>query len=228
MSIFTLVFKRTFKGKYDILMLLLLPVITVFISAETWIPVPLGFQLYGMLLMFMSAKICKTMMEDREKKVVLRISAAPITHLRYLGENLSAYTLILSLVNIIVVGLGVLRYGVDIVPPWQMFLLFSAFSAASIGLSMTWYTLFQHTETAYSVLGGFYVSLAMLGGMFWPFEIFPEIIRRIIQILPTYWFALGMRQLIHEGYDGNYFVTIGILLLFSVTFILMGSKKRLG
>jgi|SRR5690554_1578140 len=228
MTIFNFTLKRVFKNKLDLLMFLLLPVILVFISVETWIPIPLGFQLYGILLLFISSKICKTMMQDRENKVVLRISAAPITHLRYLGENLLAYTLILSMVNLIVVGLGVLRYGVDIIPPLKMFLLFSAFSATSIGLSIAWYALFQHTETAYSILGGLYMSLAMLGGMLWPFEAFPEILQRIIQILPTYWYAMGMRQVIYEGYNGDFFLTIGILLLFSLAFILLGSRKRLG
>lgn len=228
MTIFKFTFKRVFKNKFDILWLILLPVISVFISAETWIPIPLGFQLYGILLLFISSKICKTMMEDRENKVVLRISAAPITHLRYLAENLFAYALILSFVNIVVVGLGALRYGVEIIPPIMTFLLFSAFSATSIGLSMAWYALFRHTETAYSVLGGLYFALAMLGGMLWPIEIFPEIVQRTIQILPTYWFAMGMRQVVFEGYTVDYFLTIGILLLFSAVFILLGSRKRLG
>jgi ABC-2 type transport system permease protein len=228
MTIFTFVFKRRFKSISDIFMLLLLPVITVFISAETWLPVPLGFQLYGILIMFIASKICKTMMEDREKRVVLRLSAAPITHLRYLVENLLAYTLILSAVNFIVVALGVLHYGANIIPPVKMFLLFSTFSATAIGLSIAWYALFQNTETAYSILGGLYISLAMLGGMFWPFEIMPEVMQRVIQILPTYWFALGLRQVVYEGYSGNFFITIGILLLFSAVFILIGSRKRLG
>ncbi|MPW25454.1 ABC transporter permease [Alkalibaculum sp. M08DMB] len=228
MTIFNFVFKRTLKGKFDIFMLLLPPIITAFISVETWLPIPLGFQMYGVILMFLSSKLCKTMMEDREKKVILRISAAPITHLRYLMENLLAYTLILSSINIIVVGIGVLRYGSVTIPPLNMFLLFSVFSATSIGLSIAWYALFKHTETAYSILGGLYISMAMLGGMFWPIEIMPQIIRRIVQILPTYWFALGMRQVVYTGYDGNLFMTIGILLLFSVAFIMVGSRKRLG
>lgn len=228
MTIFSFVFKRTLKGKIDILMLFLLPVMTVFISAETWMPIPLGFQLYGILVMIMSSKICRTMMIDREKKVVLRISAAPITHLRYLGENLLAYSMILSFVNFIVVGLGVFRYGVGIISPFKMLMLLSAFSAASIGLSIAWYALFQHAETAYSILGGIQIAIAMLGGMLWPFEIMPVFIQKSIRLLPTYWYALGMRQIAYKDYQGNLLLTIGILFLFSAVYILIGSRKRLG
>ena len=228
MTIFKYVFKRTLQGKLDILMLLVLPIISVFISTETWISIPLGFQLYGILLLILASKLCKTLMEDREKKVVLRISAAPITHLRYLGENLLAYTVILTAINGLVVALGVIRYGAEVIQPLEMFLLFTAFSSAAIGLSIAWYALFQSLETAYSILGGLYIALAMLGGMFWPIEIMPETVQRVAQILPTYWFAHGMRQIAFEGFNKDFIFTLGLLFLFSIAFTLLGSRRRLG
>lgn len=228
MTVFKFVIKRTLKEKTDVFFLLLIPIISVFISAETWLPIPLGFHLYGIILMIMSSKICKTMMVDREKKVVVRISAAPISHLRYLAENLMAYGFILSVINFLVIGLGVLRYGSDVFSPIKMLLLFSAFSICSIGFSISWYALFTHAETAYSILGGLQISLAMIGGMFWPVEIMPEIVQKIIRILPTYWYSLGLRQVVYQGYEGSFILTLGVLLLFGLFFILMGSRKRLG
>lgn len=227
MTIFKYVFKRTLRGKLDILILFLLPILAVFISTETWLPIPLGFQLYGILLLFIASKLCKIMMEDREKKVVLRISAAPITHLRYLGENLLAYTVILSAINGVVVALGVLLYGTEVIKPLEMFLLFSAFSSAAIGLSIAWYAIFQNAEIAYSILGGLYISVAMIGGMLWPIEIMPGTIQRIAQILPTYWFAHGMRLIAFQSLNGEFIFTLGILFLFSIAFILLGSRSRL-
>ena len=228
MIIFKYVFKRTIRGFWDVIMLICLPILTVFISTETWIPIPLGFQLYGILLLFLASKLCRIMMEDREKKVVLRIGVAPITHLRYLGENLLAYTLILTAVNGVVVVLGVFRYGAGVIQPLEMFLLFSAFSSAAIGLSIAWYSLFRNVETAYSVLGGLHIALAMIGGMLWPIEIMPEILQRIAQILPSYWFAQGMRQIASTGFSGEFLFTLGILFLFSIAFTLLGSRSRLG
>lgn len=227
MTIFRFVFKRTLKKPLDFVMLLLLPILCVFISAETWLPVPLGFQLYGLVIMFISSKICKTMMEDREKKVVLRLAASPITHLRYLIENLFAYTLILTVINAIVVSLGVLIYGAALSSPFKLFILYSAFSATSIGVSIAWYALFRHSETAYSILGGLYVSIAMLGGMFWPYEIMPISIQKAIQILPTFWFAEGMRIVTTDGNEGRFIINLGILVLYGVACVLLGSRKRI-
>ncbi len=228
MIIFKYVFKRTIRSKLDILMILLLPVLLVFISTEPWLPIPLGFQLYGILILFISSKLCRIMMEDREKKVVLRISAAPITPLRYLVENLLAYTVILGAINGVVITIGVFKYGIQNIYPLEMFLLLTAFSFASIGLSIAWYSLFRSSDTAYSILSGLYMSLAMLGGMLWPIEIMPDIIQRMVQILPTYWFALGMREIVFEGFSKEFVFILGILILFSIAFTLLGSRRRLG
>lgn len=227
MTIFNFALKRSLGGKLDIFMLLLLPVVTVFISVETWLPIPFGFQLYGLLLLFMASKICKIMMIDRESRVVLRIQASPISHLRYLSENLLAYTLILTVINAVVVGLGVIYYGSGLLEPVKLFIIFNVFSVTSIGISIAWYALFHHTESAYSILSGLFMAMAMLGGMFWPYDIMPEVVQRVIQILPTYWYSVGLRQILLEGGGGNLYFTLGVLLLFGFAFILLGSRRRL-
>lgn len=226
MTIFNFALKRTIGNKLDILMLFVLPVATVFISAETWLPIPLGFQLYGLIILFMSAKICKIMMIDRESKVTLRIQVAPISNFRYLGENLLAYTLIMTVINAVVVALGVIYYGSQLLEPLMLFILFTIFSFTSIGISIAWYALFQQAETAYSILGGLYTAIAMLGGIFWPYEIMPEFVQKVVKILPTYWFGKGLRQVVYKGYEGNFYLTLGILVMFGISFILLGSRKR--
>lgn len=227
MTIFRYAMKRTIRGPLDALMLLALPIAIVFVSRETWLPIPMGLQFYGLLLLFLSSKICKIMMMDRENKVTLRISASPVTHLRYLAENLGAYTLIITVINGIVILTGMMYYGADLIEPGRMFILYSAFSIAAIGMAIAWFALFTHTESAYSVLGGLYTAIAMVGGMFWPYELMPDSVVRGIRILPTYWFSLGLRQISYEGYEGSFLITISTLVLFGVTFILIGSRKQL-
>lgn len=227
MTIFRFALKRTLSSKLDILFLFFLPVIMVFISAESWLHLPVGFQFYGMLIMFMSAKLCKLIMMDRESQVVLRIQVAPISHFRYLAENLLAYTLIMTAIAAVVVGLGAAYYGSDLREPLNLFLLFSVFSLTSIGISIAWYSLFRNSETAYSILGGFYMIIAMLGGLLWPHEIMPEWIQKFLQILPTYWLSVGLRQISYQQHEGNFYFTLSVLILFGIAFILLGSRRKL-
>jgi|GEM_PF-3407680 len=195
MTIFRYAMKRTVKTPVDALMLLALPVAIVFVTRETWLPLPMGLQFYGMLLLFISSKICKIMMTDRESKVTLRISASPVTQLRYLSENLAAFGLILTVINGIVVLTASVYYDIALGILGRLFILYSAFSIAAIGLAIAWYALFSNSEAAYSVLGGLYAAMAMIGGMFWPYELMPDPVVRIIRILPTYWYSLGLRQI---------------------------------
>lgn len=227
MTVFRYALKRTIKNPLDVLMILVLPIAIVFISEETWIPIPMGLQYYALLLLFLSSKICKIMMIDRENRITLRIAASPISHFRYLFENLMAFVLILTFINIVVVVIGVLNYGVDAINPLRILSLYSAFSVAAIGMAIAWFAMFKHTETAYSILGGLYTAMAMMGGFFWPYEIMPDLIIRFVRILPTYWFSLGLRQISFIEYEGDFLVTIGVLLLFGLTFITIGSKKNL-
>lgn len=226
MTIFRYAMKRTVKTPVDALMLLALPMAMVFVTAETWLPFPLGLQFYGIMLLFISSKICKIMMTDRENKVTLRISASPVTHLRYLSENLVAYGLILTVINGIVVLTSSIYHDISWGSLAELFLLYSAFSIAAIGMAIAWYALFNNSETANSILGGLYISIAMIGGMFWPYELMPDPVVRVIRILPTYWYSLGLRQIIYPGYEGSLWISVGILLLFGITFILVGSRKQ--
>lgn len=227
MTIFTFVFKRTFKKPLDVIMILILPILSVFLSTKSWISIPYGFLLYGLLIMFIASKLSRTMMEDREKRIIVRLAAAPISQFRYLIENLIAYTLILTVINAIVILLGVIIYGSVIIMPLKLFLLYTSFSIASIGLSISWYALFKQAEIAYSILGGIYVAIAMIGGMFWPHEIMPEFIQKFILILPTYWFSIGMRHVALSNYEGSFIMTLSILIFFGIAFVLIGSRKRL-
>lgn len=227
MTIFSFAIKRTIRSKLDMFMLLLIPVILVFISEQAWMPFPLGLQIYGIMTLFLSSKVCRVMMLDRENKMLVRIQAAPVSHLRYQVENVCAYALIIFSINLVVTVLAFFYYDYSLMLIFQLFMLYNLFSYTAIGMSMAWYTFFKNSETAFSILGGLFIAIAMLGGLLWPYEIMPEAMHQVIQLLPTYWLMVGFRQLFIADYPGNVLETLFILLLFGLIFIIFGSRRRL-
>jgi len=188
MTIFNFVFKRYFRKSSNILFLCLLPIASVFLPVGEWLPLPLGFQYYGVLLLFIATKLASIIMEDRANKTLLRIEAAPITHFQYLWQNLLAYSLILMGLNLVVIVAGVFVHGNILMHPILFFIIYTVFSMTAIGFSLAWYSLFHNKEAAFSVLSGVIMLMAMLSGVMWPIEAMPIILQRFARLLPTYWF----------------------------------------
>src|SRR5690606_28107367 len=107
LTVFIFVFKRLFTRFSNIIILCGLPFAAAFLPASQWSTFPLGFQLYGLLLLFLAGRLTSIIMEDRSDGILLRIAAAPVTHFSYLLQNLLAYTLFLMILNAVVVLTGV-------------------------------------------------------------------------------------------------------------------------
>ncbi|WP_096199905.1 ABC transporter permease [Bacillus sp. FJAT-45350] len=227
MTIFTFVFKRFFRKKSNIFFLLVLPIGAVFLPIGEWPPIPLGFQYYSILLLFLAARLGGIILEDRANKTLLRVSVAPITHFQYLWKNLLAYSIILTSVNVVFVTLGVIVHGENLPSPILFLLIYTVFSTTSLGFSLTWYSLFRNKEAAFSILGGVIILMAMLGGVMWPVEIMPELLQRAVMLLPTYWVAEGTILVAYGAPTKDLITPLVVMFLFCIAFLLVGSRRRL-
>ena len=111
MTIFRFALKRSFRNPFNILLLCVLPVGVVFLPVVPGSTLPLGFHLYGQVIMFAAFLMVRSTVEDRLSGVLTRIAVAPVSYFRYLWETLLAYGLLLVAQNAVVVGLGVVLYG---------------------------------------------------------------------------------------------------------------------
>ncbi|AKL95964.1 ABC-2 type transporter [Clostridium aceticum] len=227
MTIFTFVFKRFFRKPSNVVFLLILPIASVFLPVGEWLPIPLGFQYYGLLLLFIAARLASVIMEDRMNKTLLRIGVAPVTHFQYLWQNLLAYSIILIAVNLVVVIVGVAVHGGKLISPVLLFIIYSFFSMTAIGLSLAWYSLFRNKEAATSVFGGVVMLIGMLGGVMWPVEIMPELLQRIAMLLPTYWLTEGIILVISGASIIDLGLPLAMMMMFSIAFLLLGSRRKL-
>ncbi|WP_238544851.1 hypothetical protein [Geomicrobium sp. JCM 19037] len=96
MTIFTFALKRTLRDRTNILFLTLFPVAAIFLPDQQYWPLlPLGYQYFGVLMLFVSIRLTSIMLDDRQKGVVKRLAAAPVSHFQYLWQNLLAFAIIM-------------------------------------------------------------------------------------------------------------------------------------
>ncbi|MFB5664124.1 ABC transporter permease [Alteribacillus sp. HJP-4] len=227
MTIFSFVFKRFFRKKSNSIFLLALPIGAVFLPTFDWPPIPLGFHYYSLLLLFIASRLSAILIEDRTDNILLRVSAAPITHFQYLWQNLLAYTAILTGVNAMFLIVGSIVHGGSLPSPFLFFIIYTVFSMTALGFTLTWYSLFRDKEAAFSTLGGLIVLMAMLGGVMWPVEAMPELLHRAVMFLPTYWAAEATLLLASGATVKELLIPLAVMLLFCFAFLLAGSRKRL-
>lgn len=226
MTIFSFAIKRCFRNLMNILFLCVLPVIVILMPHEQWLPLPLGFHLYGIILLFAAARLVSVMMDDRTKGILVRVGVAPITHLQYLWQNLLAYSLILIVQVGGVIIAGTL-YGHDLVHPFLLFVVYSLFGMTAIGFSLAWFSLFRYKETAFAVLTGLIMLMSIAGGMLFPTNMMPELMQRLAMLLPTFWLAESITIVATQADTIELLLPFMVMLLFTAAFLVIGSKRRL-
>jgi ABC-2 type transport system permease protein len=229
MTILRFALKRAFRSPANILLLCAVPAGVVFLPAvggQGW-SLPIGFHIYGMVIMSVAFLMVRSIVEDRFSGALARISAAPVSYLRYLSENLLAYGLLLLIQNALVVGLGVLVHGSRIPSPFLLLAAYFFFSMTSISFALAWCSLFGRRDVAYGTFFSVIMIASMLGGFYWPIEIMPGIMRKMAPAVPPYWMMEAARTLQAGGPPSRFALSLAVMLLFTVAFLLVGSRRRM-
>jgi ABC-2 type transport system permease protein len=227
MTIFRFALKRSFRNPFNILLLCVLPVGIVFVPAVPGSTLPLGFHLYGQVIMFAAFLMVRSTVEDRLSGVLSRIGVAPVSYFRYLWETLLAYGLLLVVQNGVVVGLGAARYGGSLGSPILQFAAFSCFSLTSIALSLAGCSLFARREIAYASIPTAITLLSLLGGFYAPVEIMPELLQKAAMIAPPYWLIRALSVIQRGDAPARFVLSLAIMLLFAMAFLVVGSRRRM-
>jgi len=68
--------------------------------------------------------------------------------------------------------------------------------------------------------------MALMGGCWYPIELFPEAVRTAVQVLPTYWAMQGLLDVVlHGGGLGDVLPEVGVLLGFAAVFFAVGVAR---
>ena len=220
--------RRLLRRPSNVILIALIPLLTLMlpdVDEAHWMGLPLAFQLHGLGLWFIAARLSVLLLEDRASRVLIRVAVAPISYTAYLWQVLLALLIILTGVNLVVIGGASLRHGVGLAQSGILFALYTLFTVAAVAFLLAWYSLVRDRETASIVVIVLIILMIMLGGMMWPIQAMPVSLQRLARGLPTYWMAEGLVR-IGEGASGvALLLPMGMLLVFGALFLILGSRR---
>ena len=180
----------------------------------TWVFIPL----FGISALFAY---------ERQQGTLRRLLTTPSRKATFLLGTISGQVIMALIQMFLLVGFGVLamklNWGRE---PLALFVLLfaSALAAAAFGTTMGTFIKTEGQASGLSIMFG--MVFAMMGGCWYPLELFPPAVQNAVKILPTTWAMQGMLDL---GLRGGGLVDIlpeaGVLLVFAVIFFSVGVMR---
>jgi len=190
------------------------------------------FNLLAYIIMLGAFLMANSIQKDKMEGVLTRILAGPITLRSYLVQNFFAAMIPMTIISVIVGALGYILHDWDTTATIGVVIVYIVLSASSIGLSFVWSCLFSGSEGGKEAsLSGISVLLTLsglLGGLMLPLAILPTVAYYAGTLFPAHWAARSIEQLILYGeFTNMYWLGILAVAMFTVAFLLFGSKRRM-
>ncbi len=174
-----------------------------------------------MYAMFIVIPGAAALLLERKNWTLQRLATMPISRAQILGGKLLSRFLTGMLEYAIILGFGLLlgvRYGND---PLAIVLLAATFTLAVTALSLALTTILRNERQASGIGLFLTLTLAPLGGAWWPLDIVPEFMRTIGHISPVAWVMDGFTSVIFNGGSLGT-VIVPILVLLGMTAVFFG------
>lgn len=185
----------------------------------------LGFLIMSML--FTGNNSAQLILDDKRNKTFYRIFAGPITAKNYMIQNIASFlaVMVIQLVVIFDIMKTVFHaeFGSSIINVFILYIIFAMF-CVSLGVAIM--SISKNSRQAGSINTFITVPMCMIGGCFWPRDLMPDILNKISNFLPTTWILRASDKIVSGGTLGSAGVEIGVLLLFTLVFVLLGSWKK--
>lgn len=226
LTVFRFGMVRGLKNWVSILFNMALPIGLIFVSS-LWIgEAQRGFYFLAGSLMFGSFPACKSLLDDKLEQTYRRIDLSPISEMSYLLQSVVSGFIPVFIPVVIVIILGRFMYNWESGFMLGLFILYTLFNIASMAMIMVWCNLFSHKKTSSVVFNVSMSVVAMLGGIWIPLEIMPEILRTLGGLFPIYWVSLSLDRLLNYGINWQFGMYLLILVLFISAYTLFGIKGR--
>jgi len=177
----------------------------------TWVFIPL----FGISALFAY---------ERQQGTLRRLLTTPSYKPTFLLGTISGQVAMALVQMLLLVGFGILamklNWGRE---PLALFLILfcSALAAAAFGTTMGTFIKTEGQASGLSIMFG--MVFALMGGCWYPLELFPPTIQNAVKVLPTTWAMQGMLDLVLRG-GGliDILPEAGVLLGFAVLFFSVG------
>lgn len=180
----------------------------------------------SMYVMFAVLPLAALLIGERKRWRLQRLVLMPVSRAQVLAGKLLG-RFVLGMIQFgILFGFGFLigvRYGND---PFALVLLMAVFTLCCTALALMVMSFLKTEEQAQGIALFISLTLAPLGGAWWPLEIVPEAMRIIGHISPIAWAMDGFHELIYYG-GGivQILPMVGVLLAMAVVFFAVGVSR---
>lgn len=111
--------------------------------------------------------------------------------------------------------------------PILMFILFAVFSLVCVSLGILLVSVLKKAIHAYIAIILLTTPMVMLGGCYWESNLMPEFMQKIALFIPTTWVMKEVDNLLIGSWSCvEVCKSIGILLIFSIVFLIIGMMKK--
>ena len=161
---------------------------------------------------------------ERQKGTLRRLLTTPTQNAIFLLGTIIGQVLMALVQMLLLVGFGLLvlhlNWGRDPLALFVM-LLATALAAAALGTALGAFVKTEGQATGLSIMLS--MVMALLGGCWYPLEMFPSAIQGAVKVLPTTWAMQGLLDLVLRGQGlAAILPEAGVLLGFAVLFFSIG------
>jgi ABC-2 type transport system permease protein len=137
---------------------------------------------------------------DREKLILKRLAATPLRRWQLVGSNVLMRLLIALGQAVIIIGVGVFAFGVEIVGPLLLAGLFIAIGAmAFLALGYVIASFARTEEAANGMTSVVQFPMMFLSGTFFPLDQMPAFLQGIARVIPLTYLSDALRQVMVGG-----------------------------
>lgn len=180
----------------------------------------------SMYVMFGVLPLMNAFFTERKNWTFQRMMTMPVTRGQILGGKLLTYFTLGMVQYVVLFGVGYLvgvRYGND---PLALVLLMASYTACITALALALMTIIRSEAQANGLSTFIALTLAPLGGAWWPLEVVPPAMQTVGHISPIAWVMDGYRSLIFYGGNlSTVIVPIAVLLAAAAVLFVIGVAR---
>lgn len=237
MQVFELYFRRLFKRKIMMALMLVLPVAVAYLLVQAFEPshsLEYANVLNGVIGFLVIITLMNTMQfyGDRQHATDKRILLSTHSKFSYYCQMVAVY-LVISTVQLVAVMLFTdivlaIHLPISILEHIIIVLAYALLNVSAAGLGLLISGCSPSKYVSWLRLLSIGLALVVLGGLLLPSEQLPAIIQNIIMILPTYWLTKVVILLLHDIGDYMYPVAgylLGLTICAAIIMLLLTRMK---
>lgn len=161
---------------------------------------------------------------ERVKGTLRRLVTTPTSSATFLGGTIFGQFTMAFIQMLLLVGFGVWVMKVDWgQSPLALLVMLITFGLASVAFGTMLGTFTKTENQAGNLSIALGMSMALLGGCWFPIEVFPDTVATIVHVLPTTWAMQGLTDIVQRGQSlEGIALEAAVLVGFAIVFFTIG------